>query len=129
MHPLARQRAVVNQHPQQLAEEQRIALGGLEDSLQQGRRQVDPAKYPLDELTALARVQRIELDHLARTASGRGQRLAHLPQLGPRERHQQQRRVAHPLDEVLDQVEEHRLAPMHVVEHHHQRPPVGHRFE
>ena len=54
---------------------------------------------------------------------------AHLAQLGTGERDEQQRRVARPLDEVLDEVEERRLPPVDVVEHDHERPRLRQPLE
>ena len=62
---------------------------------------------------AAALVERL-LDHVGGTAAA-DERLAQLAQLGPREHHEQERYLAGPLDEVLDEVEEGRL------------PPCGHR--
>ena len=70
----------------------------------------------------------LELDHVERAPPAR-QRRAQLAQLGPRERDQQQRRVADPLGEVLDEVEERRLGPVDVVEHEHERPLARQRLE
>ena len=44
---------------------------------------------------------------------------------GPRDAHEQQRRVTGPVSEILDQVEEYRLSPMDVIEHHDERCLAG----
>ena len=49
----------------------------------------------------------------------------HVEQLGPREAEDQQRRLAHPAGEVLDQLEQRLLRPVDVLEHEHERLRVG----
>ena len=62
-------------------------------------------------------------------AAGRRQRRARVAQLGPRGRQHQQRHVAAPLHQVLDQVEQQRLRPLDVVDRQHHRPHAGERGE
>ena len=50
-------------------------------------------------------------------------------QLGPREADEQDRGVARPVGEVLDEIEERRLAPVDVVEDDHERLPRAKRLE
>ena len=64
--------------------------------------------------------QRLELDrgraHAAAAPAG-----ADVEQLGPREADEQQRRLAHPGGEVLDQLEQRLLGPVDVLEDEHER--------
>ena len=53
----------------------------------------------------------------------------HVAELRPSERDEEDRRLAAPAGEVLDEVEERRLAPVHVVEDDHQRALRRQRFE
>ena len=108
---VAAQHAVVDEHAQHLAEEERVAVGRLEQPGGERRGQVGRAEQPVDQRAARVRGERRERD------AALGQRGPDVAQLGPRERHDEHRRVAAPLGEVLDEVEERRLAPVHVVEH------------
>ena len=125
---LAAQRALVDQHPQR----SRRGTAGCPRSSRGSARSSSAgsshlAEQAIDERPALAGVERLELDHVARPAARHGQRLARLAQLGAGQRDEQHRRVADPLDEVLDQVEQHRLTPVQVVEHEHERALAGER--
>jgi hypothetical protein len=52
-----------------------------------------------------------------------------LEQLGPRGAHDQQRDVAHPLGEMLHEIEQAVVGPLDVLEHEHERALLGHRLE
>src|SRR5207237_4703427 len=78
----------------------------------------------LDELRALPGLERLELER----------RRAHAPaspcrtdveQLRPRNAQEEQRLLAHPCGEMLDQLEQRLLAPVHVLEDEHERLPGG----
>src|SRR5262249_14370691 len=100
---LAAKETLVDQHAHGLADEQRVALRRLEDAYGKRLREVDLAAQPVAERAALPRLERIELDDVRRPPSA-CQRVPQLAQLGPRERHEQQRSIARPLDEVLDEI-------------------------
>ena len=69
-------------------------------------------------------LERLELERRrAHAAAAPGR--AHVEQLGPREADEQQRRLAHPRGEVLDQLEQRLLAPVHVLEDEHERLRLG----
>ena len=52
-----------------------------------------------------------------------------LDQLGPRERDHEQRVVPRPLEQVLDEVEQRRVRPLHVLEGEHGRVGLGQPLE
>ena len=52
-----------------------------------------------------------------------------LEQFGPGERNHAQRRVARPLEQVLDEVEQRRVRPLHVLEGEHRRVRVREPLE
>ena len=73
-----------------------------------------------DELLALGRRQRLELDR-GRPQPPAAPARPHVEQLGACEADEQERRRAHPGGEVLDQLEERLLGPVDVLEHEHER--------
>ena len=126
---LAAQPALLDQGGQQLLEEQRVALGrpgdppggrlgGQGDRAGQGGQQ--PGRLGLAE---------------GLQQQGGGVQLAPGPagpllqELGPGHGHQQDGGAAAVVGHVLDQVEQARLGPVEVVEHHHQRPPLGQQLQ
>ena len=52
-----------------------------------------------------------------------------LEQLGPRLRDDEDRRVAAPLEQVLDEIEQRGIRPLHVLEEHHHRVDDGQPLE
>ena len=79
-----------------------------------------PPSRPWIEPVGLARRQRRQRDEL-RVRLRRHPLRPDVEELGAREAEQEHRRAAEPVGEVLEQVEERRLAPLDVVEHGHER--------
>ena len=118
---LESQQAVVDQHADHLLDEQRIPLRGREDPFARGARQVGVAQQVVEQRARLVAGERFEQDrgrvHLAAAPAG-----ADLEQLGSGDTDEQQFCVARPIRQVLDQIQQERLRPMDVVEHHDERP-------
>ena len=74
----------------------------------------------LDQLLGLLGLERLE-QHAGRVDLAAGPARAAVEQLRPGHAEQQDRRVAGEVGDVLDQVEEGLLAPVHVVEHADER--------
>ena len=72
--------------------------------------------------------ERLEVDR-GEVAMTRAPGRPPLEQLGPRLRDDEDRRVAGPLEQVLDEVEQRRVRPLHVLEDHHHRVDVGQPLE
>src|SRR5436190_8511843 len=73
-----------------------------------------------DEPRARIALQRLTLER-GRPHAAAAPRRPDVEQLGARERHEQERRLAHGRGEVLDQLEQRLLAPVHVLEEEHER--------
>ena len=86
------------------------------------------AREPRDQQLAVLAGERLEQDRrrvqLAAAPAG-----PQLEQLGPGDAEQEDRRVARPVGDVLDQVEEDRLGPLDVVEHEDLRPLAARRLD
>ena len=78
----------------------------------------------VDQLLAVVAAERLELDRGRANAAAAPAR-PDVEQLGPREADDQERRVAHPLGDVLDQLEQRLLGPVDVLEDEHERLRVG----
>jgi hypothetical protein len=104
---------------QHLLDEERVAAGRVEDPA--AELLGDALRERCDQLHGLVRGERLQQDvarvQLAAAPSG-----PLVEQLGPRHAEQQDRRVAAQVGDVLDEVEEGRLAPVQIVEDHNQRP-------
>ena len=115
---LESEEAVVDQHREHLLDEERVALGGLEDPVTRDLRDVGSPEEVVDELRRIVAGQRLKQDrgrvHLAAAPTG-----ADLEELGPRDAQHQDRGIPRPVREVFDQVEERRLSPVDIVEHDH----------
>ena len=120
---LAFEGAVVHEHAHELADEEGIALAGGEHASGDGGGQLVGADDVRGEPRRGAGVEAGERHHLAHEAAGAGQRRPRLAQLGARGQQHQQRRIRAPLDEMLGEVEQQRLGPLHVVDRQHDRPP------
>ena len=80
----------------------------------------EPRHEPGEELLHRLRRQRLEVERGEAPLPGAPGRPA-LEQLGPREREDEDRRVARPVEEVLDEVEQALVGPLHVLEGEHRR--------
>ena len=118
---------VVDEHAHELAHEQRVAVGGRREPLDEPGGQPVGAEQPGGERLGGGGVEPVEREHVGDPPAGLGERRAHLAQLGPGEAQQQQRHVLDPLGEVLEEIEQQRLGPLDVVDHDDQRPVDGRR--
>ena len=122
------EQAVVDEHPQGLADEQRVPFGRLGDPRACVFGELPPAEQVADQAVGLGVRQRRERDErLVRLAGEPAP--ARLHQLGSRQEEQHDRYAANPVGEVLEQVEERRRRPLDVVEDHEERPSLGERLE
>ena len=110
----------LRQHPDRLLDEERVALGLLEQRAARGRRQLVVVEQRLDQRLRVARAERLELDRRRAHAAAAPPR-SDVEQLGPREADDQQRRVPDPGTDVLDELEERLLGPVDVLEDEHER--------
>ena len=131
-HPIAVrafEQAVVDEHREHLLDEERVALGRIGD----------PSMDVVGELRSAEEVLR-SARRTRRRSSGSSRTEVALnlppPQLGPvveelgsREANEQNRRVPRPVGDVLDEIEECRLAPLEVVEDDDERPLARLRLE
>ena len=85
--------------------------------MRRGRLGIDarPRQEPLDEPLRLVVRERLEEDG-RRVALAAAPGRSRVEQLGPRHGHEQDRRVARPVGNVLDEIEQRRLGPVEVVE-------------
>ena len=115
--------ATVRQHGEQLLDEQRIALRGLPNAPAGALVERRAAEQVLDQLFGLELRERLERYRLATP----GRPL--VEELGPSEAEHQNRRVACPVPEMLDEIEERRLGPVDVLDHERKRPFARTLFE
>ena len=119
-----RGRTALEQHPRRLLDEERIALGLLQQRPALGGRELVIGEQRVEELLALFRSERLELDR-GRAQSPSTPAGPDVEQLRPREADDQQRCVLDALGEVLDQLEQRILGPVDVLEDEDQRLRVG----
>ena len=105
-------------HRRHLFEEERVPGRGAADPA--AERVVDRREV-LEQLVGLVRRERLE-QHRGRVRLSARPGRAALEELGPRHAEEQERRVAAEVGDVLDQVEERRLAPVDVIEDDDERP-------
>ena len=118
--------APVEQHPHRLDGVERDALGAGEDLL---TRAFGQARHePREKLLHRALRQWLEVERREVAVAGAPRRPP-LGQLRPRERDHVERRVARPLEQVLDEVEQARIRPLHVLEREDGRVDVGEALE
>ena len=119
--------APLGQRGDELFEKERVALRRLDDSLG-----VHPLKPALGEgVDQLARGgfgKLLEDDQRAVRVRG-GPRGTCLEQLGPRQAEEEDRCARAEGNQVLEQVDEHRLGPVHVLDDRDERPVAGHCLE
>ena len=117
-------RAALEQHPSRLLDEERIALGLLEQRLALGGRELPVGEQGVQELLALGGAERLERERGGSQAAA-APAGPDVEQLGPGEADDQQRHVLDALGQVLDQVEQRLLGPVDVLEDEHERLRVG----
>ena len=117
--------AALGEHANGLLDEQRVALRSIEQALGQGRRIRQVGDESGDELVTLLLGQRLELDggrpHAASAPAG-----TYVEQVRSGQAEDQQRR-AHPVGDVLDEVEHRLFGPVDVLEEEDERLHVGKR--
>ncbi len=115
-------------HRQHLLDEERIAAGGVADPVTQLPVERDAGEQPVDERVGLGLGQRLE-EHRRRVELPARPAGPAFEQFRPGEAEQQDRRVSRPVRNMLDEIEERRLAPVQVVEDDDQRPLAGRLLE
>ena len=115
---------VVPEHPHDLLEEERVALGPVEQERALCRRHLGPLEQGVREQLALGGVERRELDR-ARAPNAAAPGRTRVEEVGPRDGDDQHRDVAERAREVLDHVEERLLGPVDVLEDEDERLQVG----
>ncbi len=113
--------AVLDEHPQHLLEEERIASRGTPDRV--GRLGIKRAGEVLQQRAGVLARKRRELDRRPRP------RRPQLGQIRSRQAADEDRRVAAPAGQVLDEVEEGGLGPLDVVEHDDEGTLLRERLE
>ncbi len=123
---LPAQQPVVDQGRERLLDEQRVSRGRVGDSRHQRRVEVVGAHQRADQSLATFLAQRLQQHRRGvELASAPGPAL--LQQLGPGQAQQQDRRLPGPVGDMLDQVQQGRLGPVHVIEPDDQRTLLGER--
>ncbi|HJP72574.1 MAG TPA: hypothetical protein VJ975_12730, partial [Candidatus Limnocylindria bacterium] len=111
-----------------LLQEERVAVGHLDDALPSRIGQGQAREQRVGQAGGIGLGQWFEEDggriRLAAAPSG-----AHVDQLGAADAQDEYRRVAHPVDDVLDEVEQWRLGPLQIIEDQHQWTFFGDPFE
>ena len=117
---LTDEQTVVDQHRQHLLDEERIALRRLRDALPDLLGQLDLTDEVLDQAAAFVIGERLEQDR-RRVQLAAAPARADVEQLRAGEADEQDRGASSPVGDVLDEIEERRLAPVDVVEDEHER--------
>ena len=123
---LASQQAAVDEHPHSLDRVERDALGPLEDlGAELGRQAGNGA---LEQPLELRRGERLEVER-GEAALRRAPRRPPLDELGPGGREDEDRPVARPVEQVLDEVEQGVIGPVKILEEQDRRRRVGEALE
>ena len=109
-------------HRRHLLDEERVAARGAQDPLAHVRVELSPADPRLHQRLRLVGAERLQPDDAAPAA-------APVEQLRPRHAEQQDRRAGRQERDVLEQIEEHVLGPLDVVEDGDERPFGRDRLE
>ena len=120
------EQAAVEQHAHGLDRVQRDTLGTLEDAVAQLARQ--PGHEPGKELLHRLARERLEVHRGEAALPGTPGRPA-LEQLRPGQRDHEQRVAPRPVEEMLDEVQQARVRPLHVLEGEHGRIGLGQSLE
>ena len=99
-----------------LLDEERIPLRRVADPLLEIRRERGVTEQPLQQLVGLGGAERLEQER-RRVQLAAAPALPLVEELRPRDAEEQDRRLAREIGNVLEEVEEGRLAPVDVVEH------------
>ncbi len=119
--------AVVDQHRGQLLDEQRDALGCGHDSVEQSRADLGTQQLR-SQLVAVA-VRQWAQRHRERVQAAGPPTRPGLLELRTGHAHQQDRSTARHVGEVVQQVHQARLGPLHVVDHENHGPVCGQRLD
>ena len=124
--PLLNEVAAVEQHPDRLDRIERDALGPGQDLL--AKRGWEPGNEPEQEVLHRGRRERLEVERreVAKAGAPRG---AALEQLRPGQREDVDRVGARQVEQLLDEVEERSVGPLHVLEDEHGRIRVRQPLE
>ena len=120
------EQTAIEQHAHGFHRVQRHAFGALEDLPPQALGQA--GHEPLEQLLHGAFGKRLEVER-REVAVARSPTRPPLVQLGPRERDHVEREIARPLEQVLDEVEQARVRPVHVLEREHGGVHLGEPLE
>ena len=123
---VARQQATVEQHPHGLDRVERNAVGALADLHTQ--LVAEPWREPAQELVQRVVVEWIERGGRDATRTPRKRRMT-LRELRARKRNDVDRMAARPLEQVLHELHQAGVRPVHVLEHEHDRPTLGKPLE
>ena len=122
-HPSAvpkRERPVVDQHRDELLDEQRVPVRRLGDPVFGVRFESRAPEQLLDQPRRFRFGERLEMDG-GRVELAAAPRRPTIEQLGPGQAQQEHRCVARPVGDVLDQIQERGLGPVDIVEDDDQR--------
>src|SRR5581483_1230387 len=122
---LLAQGAVVDEHREQLLDEERVPLRRRDDALPGGLRELGRSEQVLGDERALLVGQALELDRRAVLAPAG----AHLEEVGPGGAENHERRARRGRNKVLDQVEQGALGPVDVFEGDDERLAGGDELE
>ncbi len=107
---------------------ERISTGALEQRLLILDGEERRLEEESDQARRLVRVERDECERgrvqLATAPAGPA-----LEELGPCRRHDEHRCVSHPVAKLVDEIEQHLVRPVEILEHEHERPLLGEPFE
>src|SRR5437879_2583576 len=112
--------AVLGDHPQHLLEEQRVSLGRLDNATAGSLVDPELARKARDEFLALECTEPLQ-QHGGRIQLAPTPGRARVEQLRPRDAEQQDRSVAAPVGDMLDEVEERRFGPVKIIEDEDER--------
>ena len=116
-------------HREHLLDEERVPLGGGADPLAERRDRAPGRRAARRSARRSRRPRAARAARRSRSACPPPQPGRSSSSSGRARQSSEDRRVAGPVADVLDQVEERRLAPLDVVEHDHERPLRGRRLE
>ena len=120
--------AALEQNARVLLGVQRVAAGAGEQRFLGLRVEQRLLEQRLDEARGVVVGERRERDR-QRVRLAAAPARPPLQELGARGAEHEQRHAARALDELVDEVEQRVVGPVQILEHEHQRPPLGQRLE
>ena len=111
---------IVGEHGEHLLDEQRVALGRVDDAIAERRSDRSSGHQPLDQILGLVVAQWESETRLVR-GRGAAQDGPGVEEVGAGEAEEQDRGAAREAEHVLEQVEQRRLGPVDVVHHDDER--------